>query len=189
MPDVGVMAVRPVARRPLLANRAALFGARALILLAALGLWEYASGRWVPRMWVSSPSAVAVVLQRWTLDGSLWRHVQATLLASGLGYAAGAALGVAAGLVLGLLPTAARIAAPFLAALYALPKVALAPLLVIVFGIGLESKVVLVASAVFFLLLYSTLDGLRTSTGTWSGAWRSWGRAGTRWCGRCCCPG
>ena len=162
MPDgtIPTLAV-PGARQPLLANPMLLFGARALILMAVLGLWEYASGRWIPRIWVSSPSAIAMVLQRWTLDGSLWRHVQATLLASGLGYAAGAASGVAAGLALGLLPTVARVAAPFLAAFYALPKIALAPLLVIMFGIGLESKIVLVASAVFFLLLYSTRDGLR----------------------------
>ena len=138
-----------------------LFAARTLILLAVLGLWEYAAGRWMPRMWVSSPSAIALVLQRWNHDGSLWRHVGATLLATSLGYAAGAVLGIATGLALGLLPKVEQVAAPFLAALYALPKIALAPLLVIVFGIGLESKIVLVASAVFFLLLYGTLDGLR----------------------------
>ena len=139
----------------------ALFAARSFILLAVLATWQYAAGRWMPMMWVSSPSAIAVVLMRWANDGTLARHVGATLLASGLGYALGAALGVASGLLLGLLPTIGRIAAPFVAALYALPKVALAPLLVIVFGIGLESKVALVTAAVCFLLLYATLDGLR----------------------------
>ncbi len=65
-----------------------------------------------------------------------------------------------AGLTLGLAPRAERVLAPFIAALYGLPKVALLPLLVILFGIGLMSKVVLVASVVFFLLLYATLGGM-----------------------------
>ena len=59
------------------------------------------------------------------------------------------------------LPRLERITAPLVAALYALPKIALAPLFVILFGIGLESKIVLVASTIFFLLLYNTLDGVR----------------------------
>jgi NitT/TauT family transport system permease protein len=50
---------------------------------------------------------------------------------------------------------------PYIAALYALPKIALAPLFVIVFGIGIASKVALVAITVFFLVLNSTLDGVR----------------------------
>ena len=54
-----------------------------------------------------------------------------------------------------------RVTAPFVSALYALPKIALAPLFVILFGIELESKIVLVVSTVFFLLLYNTLDGVR----------------------------
>ena len=51
--------------------------------------------------------------------------------------------------------------APFLTALYALPKIALAPLFVLLLGIGIASKIVLVAVTVFFLLLYATLDGVR----------------------------
>jgi len=134
---------------------------RVLIVVALLAAWEWASGWVVPRMWASSPSAIWAVLSRWVGDGSLWRHLGATGLAASLGYLAGAALGVACGLALGLLPWVERVLAPFLGALYALPKVALAPLFVITLGIGLESKVVLVAATVFFLVLYGTLDGLR----------------------------
>jgi NitT/TauT family transport system permease protein len=78
-----------------------------------------------------------------------------------LGYVAGAAFAIACGLCLGLLPRVERITAPVVTALYALPKIALTPLFVIAFGIGLESKIVLVASTVFFLILYNTLDGVR----------------------------
>ena len=73
----------------------------------------------------------------------------------------GAAAGIGCGLCLGFLPYIERVTAPFVSALYALPKIALAPLFVILFGIELESKIVLVISTVFFLLLYNTLDGVR----------------------------
>src|SRR5262249_48968999 len=96
-------------------------------------------------------------------DGSLWRHLEGTLLAMLLGYAIGCAAGVAGGLLLGFMPFVQRVLTPYLAGLYALPKIALAPLFIILFGIDIESKVALVAITVFFMLLYSTLDGVRDS--------------------------
>jgi NitT/TauT family transport system permease protein len=105
--------------------------------------------------------AIFGTLAGWIADGSLWGHVLATLAATGAGYALGSLAGILVGLVLGFLPGAALVSAPFITALYALPKVALAPLFVIFFGIGLESKVALVAATVFFLLLYNTQDGVR----------------------------
>jgi len=134
---------------------------RLALLAAFLLAWEAASGTLVPKFVASSPSAIGKVLGGWLADGSLWRHLRATLTEMAAGYVVGAGGGIAAGLALGFLPRAERIASPFVAALYALPKIALAPLFVIVFGIGLESKIVLVAITVFFLLLYNTLDGIR----------------------------
>jgi NitT/TauT family transport system permease protein len=134
---------------------------RTLILLALVGVWEAASGTLIPKFWVSSPSAIIAVLGRWSADGSLFHHIAATLTEMGSGYVIGAAAGIGCGLCLGFLPYVERVTAPFVAALYALPKIALAPLFVILFGIELESKIVLVASTIFFLLLYNTLDGVR----------------------------
>jgi len=62
---------------------------------------------------------------------------------------------------LGFTPRLHRVIAPYLSALYSIPKIALAPLFVIVLGIGLESKICLVAVTVFFLVLFSTIDGIR----------------------------
>ena len=59
------------------------------------------------------------------------------------------------------MPRVYRVLSPYITALYAMPKIALAPLFVIVLGIGIESKVALVAITVFFLVLNSTLDGVR----------------------------
>jgi NitT/TauT family transport system permease protein len=158
--DVGPASKRSLVSR-LLEHPLGILAARGLIIVALLAFWEAASGRLMPKFWISSPSAIAAMLQRWIIDGSLWRHLQATLTATGAGYAIGAGSGVVVGLLLGFMPRAERIAAPFLTALYALPKIALAPLFVLLLGIGIASKIVLVAVTVFFLLLYATLDGIR----------------------------
>jgi NitT/TauT family transport system permease protein len=133
---------------------------RLLIIGAFLVAWELASGTLVPKFWFSSPSAIGALLAKWITDGSLWHHLEGTLLAMVLGYAIGCATGVTAGLALGFMPFVQRVLTPYLSGLYALPKIALAPLFIILFGIDIESKVALVAITVFFMLLYSTLDGV-----------------------------
>lgn len=133
---------------------------RLVVFAALVAIWEFGSGTLFPKVWVSSPSAIIDTLMRWIDDGSLWRHLWATLLAAGSGYLIGSALGIMTGVALGIFPRLERIASPFLTALYSLPKVALAPMFVIFLGIGLESKIALVAVTVYFLILYNTLDGV-----------------------------
>ncbi|UUZ76950.1 ABC transporter permease [Polaromonas sp. P1(28)-13] len=151
---------RPVFVR-LLLTTPGLIVARLLILGSLVGLWQYASGRWAPEFWISSPTAIAAQIGRWFEDGSIWPHFRATLTAMVSGYVLGCISGVGLGLILGFIPGAYRVVSPFMAALYSLPKVALAPLFVIVLGIDIESKIALVTITVFFLVLYSTLDGVR----------------------------
>jgi NitT/TauT family transport system permease protein len=128
--------------------------ARLLVLTALLALWQFAPNPAL-RFWVSGPVDILTRLWSWVLDGSLWDNLEATLAAMALGYAIGTATGV------GFLPRLHRVLSPYISALYALPKIALAPLFVILFGIGIASKVVLVAVTVFFLVLTATLDGVR----------------------------
>jgi len=134
--------------------------ARLVLALIILAAWEFQPSAGL-RFWMSGPIEIVVQLSSWILDGSLWENVAATVLAMVLGYALGAATGIALGLLFGLVPYLYRVLSPYIAALYAMPKIALAPLFVIVFGIGMESKVALVAITVFFLVLNSTLDGVR----------------------------
>jgi NitT/TauT family transport system permease protein len=134
--------------------------ARVVVLTALLAVWQYAPGPAL-RFWISSPVDIVTKLWSWVLDGSLWENLEATLAAMALGYMIGTATGVGLGLVFGFLPRLHRILSPYISALYALPKIALAPLFVILFGIGIASKVVLVAVTVFFLVLTATLDGVR----------------------------
>jgi len=134
---------------------------RITLVVLFLVAWESASGTVLPKFWISSPSAIFAVLQRWVADGSLWGHLQATLTAIAVGYVLGCLLGIGLGLVLGFLPLVHRVIAPYLVALYSIPKIALAPLFVILLGIGIESKICLVTVTVFFLVLFSTIDGIR----------------------------
>lgn len=134
---------------------------RLMILAGFLLFWEYASGTLISKFWVSAPSAIFAMLISWFSDGSIWPHLEATLIAMGAGYLIGTGLGVGCGLLLGFLPIVQRIIMPYVSGLYALPKIALAPLLVIILGIDIPSKIALVAITTMFLLLYSTLDGIR----------------------------
>jgi NitT/TauT family transport system permease protein len=134
--------------------------ARLLLVLILLAMWQYLPNRGL-RFWMSGPLDIVVRLWSWILDGSLWENLGATLLAMVLGYAIGTGAGIALGLLFGLMPRVYRVLSPYITALYAMPKIALAPLFVIVLGIGIASKVALVAITVFFLVLNSTLDGVR----------------------------
>lgn len=138
---------------------------RLLILAAFLAFWEFASDRLISKFWVSSPSRIFELLVSWIADGSLWLHLEATLFAMVLGYLIGCAAGVGLGLLFGFLPMMRRIVMPYVSGLYALPKIALAPLLVILLGVDIGSKVALVAITTVFLLFYSTLDGIRDVDG------------------------
>jgi len=140
--------------------RLSTIGQQAAVLAIVLVAWHLASGTLIPAFYISDPLSISRVIVDWFASGSVWIHIGSTMLTLFLGYALGASLGIVCGLILGLSPRTERLLSPFIAALYGLPKVALLPLLVILFGIGLLSKVVLVASVVFFLLLYATLGGM-----------------------------
>jgi sulfonate transport system permease protein len=144
-----------------LSSRTGLFVGRVATVLIVLAAWELASGSVLPAAWMSSPSRIATALAALIWDGTLWFHLQATLLAVLLGYVLGSAAGIALGLGLGLMPKVEEVLRPFISGLWSLPKIALLPLFVIFLGLGIESKVALVASVVVFLVLYSTVDGVR----------------------------
>jgi NitT/TauT family transport system permease protein len=133
--------------------------ARGVLLFAVLAVWQWGISAGL-RFWLSSPAKIAEKLGSWIADGSLWGHLGATLLVMSLGYTIGCIFGILVGLLLAFLPRTRQILAPYLSALNALPKIALAPLFIIFLGIGITSKVALVAVTVFFLLYSSTSDGI-----------------------------
>jgi NitT/TauT family transport system permease protein len=123
--------------------------------------WQFASGRLVDNFFISNPIDVSVRLYRWIADGSIFMHIAATLYATVVGFFIGAVGGAILGVWLGVTPTASRLFNPYLNALNALPKVALAPLFVLWFGLGIESKIALAAVLVLFLVFLNTFAGVR----------------------------
>jgi NitT/TauT family transport system permease protein len=129
--------------------------------LMLLLIWQTVSGWLVDPFFVSSPSAVIVRLWNWFRDGSIFVHIWATVYATLLGFFIGAALGVFGGIWLGVSPFFSRLLSPYIWAFNALPKVALAPLLILWFGLGIQSKVALSAVLVVFLVFVNTFSGVR----------------------------
>jgi NitT/TauT family transport system permease protein len=124
-------------------------------------VWQFASGTVVPKFFISSPSAIYLSLQSSILSGQFFSNMAVTALEAFLGFTIGAALGVLAGIALGRSAMLAEFFNPFIIAFYSLPKVALAPLFILWLGIGLNMKVTLTASIVFFLVFFNTFSGVR----------------------------
>lgn len=123
-------------------------------------LWQLIAGHVLPLYATSRPSDVWSALVHYLGGNSSgWTDIQTTASEAALGYVIGVGGGVTLGLTLGSFPKFGQIVQPVIAALNAVPMVALAPLLLIVTGIGLWSKVVLSALIVFFIVFYNTYYG------------------------------
>jgi NitT/TauT family transport system permease protein len=135
---------------------------RALILLAGLGGWAYASGRLMDAEFVSSPRGVAEAFTTLVTSGRLFPHLGQTLGEVLAGYAIGVVLAVALTVVVAVAESAHRVLRPFLLAFYSIPKIALAPLIVMWFGLGTLPKVILAAAFVFFVVFMNMVTGVYT---------------------------
>ncbi len=129
--------------------------------LAVLGMWQLASNLgFIDLRYVPSPASVAEAGWDLTLSGQLWHHTGATLRRLVVGFILGAVPGVAIGMIMGLNRWVRAALDPLVAALYPIPKIAILPLLMLVFGLGDGSKVAVVAMAVLFLTIISTTAGV-----------------------------
>jgi NitT/TauT family transport system permease protein len=136
--------------------------ARLGLVAAILALWQgVVSAGWVDPFWISSPVLVATEL--WTLlaSGELATDVGMTVLEALVAFVISSALGVASGLLLARSPFWDEVLAPIVVALNSLPRIALAPLIILWFGIGITAKVVTAFTLVYFILLVNTLSGAK----------------------------
>lgn len=145
------------------ASRFKLWLVQITILIAAIVAWEVCSRIWDLEFWVSRPSEVWGELKEWHRDGDLVEGIQATMSAGLIGFVFGAAAGSILGLTLGWLRGLGTVLEPFVFALYTLPKIALAPLFVLWFGIGTLPKIVLAGVLVFFLVFFTTFQGAKNA--------------------------
>jgi NitT/TauT family transport system permease protein len=131
---------------------------RSVIVAAFLGLWTAAAAVYPPII-VPSPAATWRALV--TEIGTLAQNTPPTLLEIGLGFLAGSVLGIGLGGLVAQSRWAEIVLRPYLVVSQAVPKVALAPILVILLGYGLAPKVAMAALIAFFPLLENTIAGLR----------------------------
>jgi len=130
--------------------------------VALLFFWQWASGRLIKEIYVSKPTAIAQRLYELFASGEIYPHLWTTGQELVLGYVIGVAGGVIGGYTLGRSPRLARIFEPYVMAFYGVPKIALAPLFIIWFGIGMGSKIALASIMVFFLVFYNVFAGVRS---------------------------
>ena len=111
--------------------------------------------------WIGSPWGVATRLASGVASGEILRHASYTLLEAAAGFLIGALPAAALPFALRRLPIVTAILDPFMMGGYGAPKLALAPLFILWFGIGIESKIALVAITVFFIVYFSAQAGVR----------------------------
>jgi len=136
--------------------------AQLLLAAALLALWQalVAVGLLDP-FFVSRPSDIARRIAAWIAGGTLWRHLGVTIEESVLGLVVGAALGIAVGFALARSPFVGSVLDPYIKMLNAVPRVVLAPLFLLWFGLGIWSKVALAVTLVFFVMFFNTYQGVR----------------------------
>src|SRR5437762_1202407 len=143
--------------RPRVAPPAAVLAWQISIAVVGLASWQWGVRAGVlDPFFVSRPSDIASRIATWVASGAIWGHLATTLEEPLLGLLVGAALGITLGFVLARSPLVARVCDPYITMLNAVPRVVLAPLFLLWFGLGIWSKVALAVTLVFFVMFFNT---------------------------------
>ena len=134
----------------------------ALVFVAFISIWNWLVNFYkIPTYLVPSPGKVWVSFLDLAANGVLWHNALVTINEILLGLLAGAAGGLILGFFLNKHRITERILYPYIVALQSAPKIILAPLIVVWFGFGITSKILLIALIVFFPILTNTILGLK----------------------------
>lgn len=139
---------------------------RLFILFVVLGGWELSSRfGWIDAFFFSSPSAVYDRLVEWIVDGTsegpLWYHLWVTMEESLIGFFTGSVMGILVGIALGQNRFLADVFSVYIKVINSIPRVVLAPIFIMIFGLGLGSKVALAFVMVFFVVFSNAFQGVR----------------------------
>lgn len=144
------------------ASRAVVAALQIGFFVALVGLWQgLAAAGVLDPFFFSRPSAIALKLWRWMASGYIWPHLAVTLLEALLAFVIGTISGVIAGFVLARVELLAAVFDPYIRIFNALPRVILAPIFILWFGLGIASKVALGVTLVFFIVFFNTFQGIR----------------------------
>jgi NitT/TauT family transport system permease protein len=135
-------------------------GDQLLVLAGLFAVWQ-ALSLWLGAYWIGSPWGTVTRLAAGVWRGDLVQHAAFTLAAATAGFVLGGLPAAVLPFLLRRLPIATAILDPFMVGGYGAPKLALAPLFILWFGIGIASKIALVAITVFFVVYFSALAGIR----------------------------
>jgi NitT/TauT family transport system permease protein len=149
-------------RRQGLIQHAAIAVGRALLIGSILGVWAYAAGRWIDDQSVSNPVAVFGALYDLIATGRLWPDLWQTVFEVVSGYVLGAVAAVMVASLFAIFPAMEQAMRPLLIAIYSIPKVALAPLIVMWFGLATAPKIILAGGFVFFIVFMNVIAGIES---------------------------
>jgi NitT/TauT family transport system permease protein len=136
---------------------------RLLVVGSILAVWEGAVRlAWLDPFFTSLPSAIFASLLDGLATGELVHHATVTWLEMLAGWVIGSVLGIATGFLFGKFELVNQLLDPIMYALNGLPRVALAPLFIIWFGLGFASKVAIGTSIVYFVCVFATYGGIRS---------------------------
>ncbi|WP_406136206.1 ABC transporter permease [Streptomyces sp. NBC_01089] len=147
-------------------RRAVVYVSRALLLVAVIALWEIlARAKIIDPFNFSMPSKIWDQIRDWALhgtaQGSLWEQIWYTMYEALLGWVIGVVTGVVLGITLGRIRFLSDVLGPYIKVLNAIPRIVLAPVFLIWFGLGPASKVASAVVLVFFPVFFNAFQGAR----------------------------
>ncbi len=135
---------------------------RILVIAVLLGIWEgVVQVGWIHPFFISQPSRIFADLQKLILTGYIFPHLGITLYETLVGLLLGLVFGMATGLFSAISRRVGDAIEPILVAFNSMPRIAIAPLFLIWFGFGVESKIALTAMVVFFIIFFNVFSGVR----------------------------
>ncbi len=138
-----------------------------LVGVLTIAVWEIGSsvpigGSYLlPPFFFSTPTDVAARIIKWFVEGTVWRHLWITLYEAMMAFIIGSAAGVAIGFWFARQPIVAAVLDPYVKMINALPRVVLAPIFALWFGLGAASKIALGITLVFFIVFFNVYQGVR----------------------------
>ncbi|HUC61840.1 MAG TPA: ABC transporter permease subunit, partial [Alphaproteobacteria bacterium] len=143
-------------------RRLAIWFYRLLLVALGVGVWQIGVDRgFISHFFFGSPVVIASRLYDWFASGEIYRHLLITLEETVLAFLIGTGLGLAIGLALALNATASAVLDPFIKAANSMPRLILAPIFAVWFGLGIWSKVALGVTIVFFIVFFNVYQGVK----------------------------
>jgi NitT/TauT family transport system permease protein len=132
------------------------------LFLGLLALWKLStSSGYLSAFFFGDPVKVFRTIAGWFSTGTIYRHLGVTLIETACAFFAGSVAGLGVGLWLALNPLAAMLASPYVKAFNSMPRVILAPIFAVWFGLGMTSKIALGITLVFFVVFFNVFQGVR----------------------------